>query len=144
MTYGGVHEALRQYRKLQTETAVETADSHRLIAMLLEGAIERIGRAKAHLERGETARKGEQIGLAVSIIEGLRTALDHERGGEIAANLEALYDYMERRLTEGNLRNDASALEEVAGLLAQIRDAWAAVPGLLAREARAAAAGAGR
>ncbi len=142
-----MHDALRQYTKLQTETTVEGADGHRLIAMLLDGAIERIGRARAFMLRGDIARKGEQIGWAVSVIEGLRTALDHERGGEIAANLEALYDYMERRLTEANLRNDPAILDEVTGLLAQIKSAWAAIPEVLARESAApsgAVAGVGR
>lgn len=135
-----MNHALRQYRKLQTETTVETADGHRLISMLLDGALERIGRARAFMLKGDLARKGEQIGWAVSVVEGLRTALDHERGGEIAANLEALYDYVERRLTEANLRNDPAILDEVAGLLMQIKSAWAAIPELLASGQAAAGA----
>jgi flagellar protein FliS len=80
--------------------------------------------ARGHLLRQETAAKGEELRRAIGMIEGLRVALDHGRGGEIATNLERLYEYMVRRLTEGNLHNDPAPLDEVAGLLSGIRGAW--------------------
>jgi flagellar protein FliS len=58
------------------------------------------------------------------MIDGLRACLDHQNGGDIATNLAALYEYMTRRLTEGNLRNDPRALDEVADLLDEIRSGW--------------------
>ena len=79
------------------------------------------------------------------LIDGLRSCLDHERGGEVAANLAALYEYMTRRLTEANLRNDQRPLDEVADLLDEIRGGWEqmmASPGL--RAVPTAAAGADR
>ena len=71
------------------------------------------------------AAKGSAISKAISIIDnGLRASLDKEAGGEIAANLDALYDYMSRRLLHANLKNDVTIIDEVHGLLADLRGAW--------------------
>jgi flagellar protein FliS len=80
-----------------------------------------------HMERRGLAEKGKNIGLAIAIIEGLRGSLDHERGGEIALNLDRLYDYMGRRLFEANLNNNTEYLDEVRSLLNEIRGAWVAI-----------------
>jgi flagellar protein FliS len=95
-----------------------------LILRLLQGALDRITSARGHMQRREIALKGEALGRAVRMIDGLRACLDHKNGGDIAANLAALYEYMTRRLTEGNLRNDPHALDEVAELLEEIRSGW--------------------
>jgi flagellar protein FliS len=116
-----------QYARLGVTTAVDSASPHRLIEMLLEGAMSRIATAKGHMQRGETSAKGEQLGWAISIVGGLRGSLDMKGGGEIAANLDALYDYMERKLLEANLDDNVQALDEVHGLLAQIRDGWSGI-----------------
>ena len=120
--------ALRAYNQVAVQTGVGSASPHRLIQMLMEAALEKIAAARGCMERGQVADKGAHIGHAVSIIEGLRVSLDMERGGEIAANLNALYDYMERRLTEANAANDPALLKEVAGLLQEIKSAWDAIP----------------
>jgi flagellar protein FliS len=72
--------------------------------------------------------KGENIGLAISIIDVLRASLDMQAGGDISQNLESLYDYMTRRLTEANVTNDIAMLDEVANLLLPIKQAWDAIP----------------
>lgn len=126
-----MNSALQQYRKVGAQTGVEAATPHRLIQMLLEGALEKINLAKGYMQRNEIALKGSHISWAISIIDGLRMSLDKEAGGEIAENLDALYDYMGRRLLEANLNNDEGMLDEVSGLLLEIKSAWDAVPGLL-------------
>ena len=103
--------------------------------MLMEGALTKIATAKGHMERGEIRQKGEQVGCAISILEGLKASLDHDKGGEIARNLEDLYIYMERRLIEANRINDPAALDEVADLLKEIKEAWDAIAEHAARSA---------
>ena len=83
------------------------------------------------MQRGEIALKASHISWAISIIDGLRMSMDKDSGGEIAQNLDSLYDYMGRRLVEANLHNNIEILNEVAGLLLEIKLAWDAVPGLL-------------
>ncbi|GMQ88682.1 MAG: flagellar export chaperone FliS [Gammaproteobacteria bacterium] len=127
MSFAGVRNALDQYSQNAVRTGIESASPHRLIQMLLEGALGKIAAAKGHMERGAIQPKGEQIGSAISILEGLKSSLDKDKGGEIAQNLEDLYIYMERRLIEANRSNDTSLLDEVSDLLKQIKEAWEAI-----------------
>jgi flagellar protein FliS len=127
MGYATAAVALRQYRAVHTGVCADSATPHRLIQMLMEGGLTRLAKAKGHMARGEIAAKGEQIGKALGIVGGLRNALDMRHGGEIAQNLNALYDYMERRLVQANLNSDPAILDEVAGLLREIKSAWDAI-----------------
>ncbi len=119
---------LDQYREIDLKAQVEEADGHRLVQMLFDGALERIAAARAALEAGNLARKGELIGKAVTILGGLRETLDFETGGELAENLDALYGYMQRRLLEAHAKNDPQGLEEVAFLLHPLAEAWRSIP----------------
>jgi len=71
------------------------------------------------------------ISRASRIVLGLQGALDFERGGELARTLDDLYGYVTRRLLHANGHNDVAAIDEVRGLMAEIRDAWATLPGLM-------------
>ncbi len=119
-----MYSAIQQYRTVETQSGVYAADPHRLIQMLLQGAMDKIALAKGFMERGDVAEKGRHISRAISIVDGLRASLDKDKGGEIATNLESLYDYMERRLLMANLKNDLDALSEVADLLRDLKEAW--------------------
>ena len=92
--------------------------------MLTAGGLARITTARGYIDRGDTAAKGEAIGLALSIVGCLRSSLDHEAGGEVAANLDALYEYMEHRLLEANVLSNPAMLDEVHGLLKEIKTGW--------------------
>lgn len=112
------------YRRLDLETSVAQADPHKLVAMLFDGACLAIAQARRALREGRIPAKGEATGRAVRILEeGLKASLD-PRGGEIASNLQALYDYMARRLLSANLNGDDSQYAEVEGMLDRLRDAW--------------------
>lgn len=116
---------LAAYRKIETDVAVETASPHQLILMLFDGAIAAIAFAKTELLAGRIESKGLSISKAIDIIaNGLKVSLELEAGGEIAKNLDALYDYMVRRLIQANRKNQVAALDEVVSLLQEIRSAW--------------------
>jgi flagellar protein FliS len=145
MNFTQTNNPMNQYRTVDAYGAAAASDRMQLVLRMMQGALDRIATARGHMRRGEQAPKGEALGRAVRLIDGLRSCLDHERGGEIAGNLAALYDYMTRRLTEANLRNDQRGLDEVAELLEEIRGGWeqmAASPGL--RAVSSSAAGANR
>jgi len=122
------YSALAQYRNVGAQSGVSDASPHRLTAMLFDGALERISIAKGHMMRDEVAQKGQRIGSAISIIDGLRASLDMANGGEMAANLASLYEYMSRQLLDANLNNREERLDEVSALLREIKDAWLAIP----------------
>ncbi|HKU15521.1 MAG TPA: flagellar export chaperone FliS [Steroidobacteraceae bacterium] len=119
---------LAAYSSAQAHGGVAAADPHRLIVMLMDGALERISTARGCMTRGETADKARLLNRAVSIIGELRSSLDPKSGGQIAANLGELYDYMCRRLLLANTENQAAMLDEVSKLLGDIRAAWVGIP----------------
>ncbi|GAB0149489.1 flagellar export chaperone FliS [Marichromatium gracile] len=123
-----MRKELNQYRQAGPLAEVAVASPHRLIQMLFEGAIERIAVARGAMTHGNLQTKGEQLSKAINIIESLRAALDQDKGGELAENLDALYSYMSRRLLEGNARNEPEALDEVSGLLRTIKSGWDEIP----------------
>ncbi|MFZ6709027.1 flagellar export chaperone FliS [Undibacterium sp. TC9W] len=116
------------YAKVGIETGVIAASPHKLIVMLFEGAIVAISNASQHLSNGEIASKGQSISKAIAIIEnGLRASLDKKAGGEIANNLDALYEYMSARLIRANLDNNDEMLNEVKNLLRDLKSSWEAI-----------------
>lgn len=119
---------VKAYSKVSIESSVLGADPHGLIAMLFQGALLQVGIAKNAMVRKDTAAKGEAISKAIAIIgEGLNASLDKSVGGELAQSLSALYSYMVTRLVDANLKNDVAMLDEVAGLLTELKSAWDAI-----------------
>ena len=121
------YSAISRYRQVNNEGAIEEANPHRLIAMLFDGALSRIALAAAHMRRGEIAEKGAQITRAIEIVGALRASLDMNVAGGLPQRLDALYDYVSRRLLHANLENDPKVLDEVGGLLRVIADAWGSI-----------------
>lgn len=113
------------YARLGTETSIESAPPHKLILMLYDGALLALRTASVAMENQDIPGKGKAISRAIDIIlNGLKVSLDVNAGGELAERLDALYEYMCDRLLYANLHNNQAALDEVAGLLANLREAW--------------------
>jgi|TARA_R110000851_G_scaffold272017_2_gene424746 flagellar secretion chaperone FliS len=115
---------LQAYQRVSNQTSTMDADPHRLIQLLYNGAMERINMAKARIQAKDYSGKGALINKAIEIIGGLRSFLDFEKGGDLAARLEALYDYMERSLLEASAKNDTAKLDEVLNLLRSVKEGW--------------------
>lgn len=120
--------AMQQYRQNHVQGTVDSATPHRLVQMLMEGVQEKLIAAKGYMANKNIAKKGEHISWAISIIDSLRACLNHELGGEVSQNLNRLYDYMETRLLEANLKNDPAMIDEVGMLMAQIKRGWDEIP----------------
>jgi len=117
--------ALRSYADIGLETQVLNATPERLITLLYEGARAAIAQARLHLQAGRTAERGASITKAIRIVdEGLKMGLNHEIGGELAANLAGLYDHITRTLLMANLKADMVRLDAADKLLEELSDAW--------------------
>lgn len=116
--------AINQYQSVDVQSKIAASNPHKLISMLLEGALKKIAIASGATKRGDVAQKGSSLSGAIRIIDSLRASLDMERGGEIADNLTALYSYMERRLLEANQKSDVAIMTEVSSLLTEIKSSW--------------------
>lgn len=130
--------AMREYRQVGTRQAIEGATPYRLVQLMMERALAKIAIARGHLERKAVSEKGKHIGDAIGIINGLQASLNHKVDSALSGNFDALYDYMSRRLLEANLKNDDAILQEVAGLLRQVKEAWDAIGDEIAELPKAA------
>ena len=119
---------LAAYRSTSAHAGVETADPHRLVVMLMDGALERIAMARGLMSHGGGGEKAQLLHRAVAIIDELRNSLNFKAGGDIANNLDALYEYMCTRLMQANAQNKPEWLDEVSRLLGEIRGAWLQIP----------------
>jgi len=115
-----VANGINAYRKAD----VGTADQKRLIMMCYEGAIANMNRAKDMFLAGEFEEKAKALNKTRDIVSVMMCSLDFEKGGQIAVGLDALYNYMLRRMTEGDINKDMSTFDEIIGILEDLRSAW--------------------
>lgn len=119
------HRSASAYQRINVETGMHTMDKHQIVSLLLDGVLGSLATARGALARGDVAAKCAAVTKALKIIEeGLRTGLDTVDGGELASNLEALYDYATHRLILANARNDDAIFQEVQRLIEPIAQSW--------------------
>ena len=121
MTTGSVQDRYLEARVLSA-TPVE------LVRMLYGAALDSVSEARRHLAAGQIAARSREISRAVAIVAELSSSLDRAAGGSLAQNLAELYDYLQRRLIEANIRQSDDPLAEAIGLLMTLSEAWAQVP----------------
>jgi flagellar protein FliS len=115
------------YAQTRAQGSVEGADRHQLLAMLLDGLVDRINQARGHILHKDIPAKGQAFGKAIGILVALRESLDHSVEPTLTGRLDALYDYITRRLLHAQLNDDLRALDECERLIAPIREAWHAI-----------------
>ena len=115
---------IRNQIKSYFTTDVLTADPHKLVLMCYEGAIFQLRVAKNKIAGKDFEAKANAISKTQGIISELAGVLDFEKGGAIAKNLDALYNYIQRRLLHINLNNDSEVIDEVIGILHELESAW--------------------
>ncbi|MCW4782360.1 flagellar export chaperone FliS [Enterobacter chuandaensis] len=113
------------YTTVSLDSQINGATPHELIVLLYDGAINAMKRAEIYFQSGNIARRGEMISRAINIIDnGLRTGLDHEKGGQIAEELESLYEYISRTLLEANLNKSGENLPHLISLMTEMSETW--------------------
>ncbi|MEO0576734.1 MAG: flagellar export chaperone FliS [Pseudomonadota bacterium] len=120
-------EASKAYSSSAAEHVVDTADGYTLILSLMKRLIARLAMAKHCMGSGDVAGKGEHLSQAINIIDVLQVAVDERHDRQLAENLVSLYGYMSRQLLAANLHNDVALIDEVDGLVREVKDAWDAI-----------------
>ena len=110
----------QQYRQNQ----ILTASPEQILIMLYDGSIRFCRQAIHAMDEGNQTIQAENISRVMAIVCEFANTLNHEVGGEIASDLDALYGFMTRELTRANLQNDRKALETVEDLLTGLRATW--------------------
>lgn len=120
--------SLQAYKKVSVDSQLSAASPHKIVQMLMAGAIERLIQGKAAMQQGNIPVKGERLGKALDIIISLRSCLSMEDGGDIAKNLDQLYDFMVNQITQANHKNDPQMLDDVIEIIREIKSAWDQIP----------------
>lgn len=115
------------YQFAATQAKAASADPHQLVLMLMDGLLDEMARAEGHILAKQFERKGQTINKCLQILGGLDSALDIEKGGELAANLHRLYDYCGQRLFEISVSNDVAGFAEVRRILLELKEGWEAM-----------------
>ena len=117
-----------KYSAVNVDAMLEEASPHKLIQMLMSGFLMRVNAAKGAIDRADFQEKSVQISKAAAIVGGLMDGVDPEKGGDIAANLMSLYEYINVRLFQASAENNIEILDEVQTLMREIKQAWDAIP----------------
>ncbi|WP_435952275.1 flagellar export chaperone FliS [Dryocola sp. BD626] len=113
------------YAQVSLESQVAGATPHQLITLLFEGAISAMLRAKIYFETGNIAKRGEMISRAINIIDnGLRSALNHDIGGQVTEEMESLYEYVSRSLLLLNLEKKPEELPHLIEIMTNLSNTW--------------------
>lgn|SRR5690554_6149181 len=117
-------QPIQEYRSMTQSVDVTP---YQAVQILLDGALEYTSAAIVAQRENNPAGRGEAVDTTLTIIGLLQDSLDRDSGGELAQNLDALYDYMTRRLASVAIDKTTGTLEEIQSLVVQIRDAWAEI-----------------
>lgn len=111
------------YKNYQV-TEIKTSDPVRIVVLLYEGAIKNLNQAIVYIDENKQPLATARISKTQEIVNYLRNTLDFEQGGEISVNLDRLYDYISRQLTEAQIKRDLDKIKEVIGLLQTLLEGW--------------------
>ncbi|EJI1280314.1 flagellar export chaperone FliS [Vibrio vulnificus] len=120
--------SLQAYKKVSVDSQLSAASPHKVIQMLMAGAIERLIQGKAAMLAGNIPVKGERLGKALDIIIALRSCLSMDDGGDIARNLDQLYEFMITQISGANHKNDPQMIDDVIDIIREIKSAWDQIP----------------
>jgi flagellar protein FliS len=106
------------------QQSIKTASPGQILIMLYEAAIKNVKKAAECIEKKDIPGKGVHIGKAHDIINELTTSLNFEVGGDVARDLEGLYNFMVAQLVKANIENNAEPLKAVQKNLEILLDGW--------------------
>jgi flagellar protein FliS len=111
---------LNQYQ----QTQVTTSSPEKILLMLYDGAINFSRIAVEKAAKGDKSERGRYVSKAQAIVAELMNTLDHEVGGDIAAQLERLYMFIINEYVQANVNNSVSSLENTIKILSILRETW--------------------
>ena len=123
-----MRKGAKAYQQVGAQGRVEDASPHKLIQMMFEAAIEAMNVSKAAIGEGNVLLKVAKINKAFDIVESLRGCLNMEQGGEVAENLDQLYEHTLFQIMQVNATNNPELCDHVTHILTQLLDTWNQIP----------------
>ena len=123
------HVGYGTYRDTHLNAQIAGASPVQLVLVLTNGLLDEMARARAHIDHGRYAEKGQSINKCIDMFAALTSSLDFELGGDSVVHLSRLYDYCSARLNQAGCVLDTAMVDEVIGLVTTLRDAWQKVEG---------------
>lgn len=116
--------AARSYRNVDLSSRIEGASAHSLVAILFEELLKSMDLLILCMRRNDWTQRAQRQGRALSILQGLETSLDFDKGGEIARDLALVYREARRMVMEGSRTNDLPKIEAARAMIGEINSAW--------------------
>lgn len=123
MSYG-----INAYKSVGVKNDLAVADPHRVIQLLMQGALENMAKAKGAIDRKDYATKSQTMSKAMTIIAALQNSLDMKVGGEVSQNLWSLYDFMLNHLMMASRESSIQKVDDVLEIMLKIKSAWDSIP----------------
>ena len=120
--------SMKAYKSVALDSQKTVASPYQVVKMLLAGVLERLAKSRVAIDQNNYEQRSELISSALLILAELRLSLDHEAGGEIADNLDKLYEFIMGELIEANSNNKHEKVEIASRVLREIKDAWDSIP----------------
>jgi len=121
------YDAYQSYQAVDLGAQTAKASPLELVLILMNGLLDELARARAHIEHARFEAKANSLNRCVAMLNGLSSALDTDAGGEVVGQLAELYDYCARRVNEAGIRMDVALIDETARLLGTVREGWEGV-----------------
>lgn len=118
------HVGYGNYRAASLHAQVAGASPVQLVLVLMNGLLDEMARARAHIEHLRYEAKGHSINKCIDMFAALTSSLDFELGGDAVVQLARLYDYCTARLNQAGCALDTAMVDEVVALVTTLRDAW--------------------
>lgn len=119
--------SIQQYRK-NTVASLQEASPHAQVAAVFQHILGYLVAASTAIDREDVKLRGESISKAIRLLDVLKASLDLERGGNIAGNLDVLYDYCTQKLIIANIESEKSHVDEITGIIREIKEGWDGIP----------------
>jgi len=117
------NDPFKSYQSVSVGAQAAQASPVQLVLMLMDGLLDELARARAHIEHRRYELKAASLNKCTLMLAGLSSALE-EDGGEVVDNLMRLYAYCSERLFQAGVKLDVAIVDEVVGILKTLREGW--------------------
>ncbi|MEL0640987.1 flagellar export chaperone FliS [Pseudoalteromonas aliena] len=119
-----LNDGFSAYKSTSVDAKAASADIHKLVLMLFDGFLDELERTAGHINQKRYDKKAESIEKLMRILGGLEASLDLEKGGEVAQNMQKLYEHCGLALLQASLKNDLSFIDSTRVVMTNLQEGW--------------------